>query len=86
MPLRGRNKTNMTTAPATQSTKAITATKAIAPALAQEAGELDALHAGLVRHLAAWRDAHEAAIFRLGAVMARMDAILERVERHRNQG
>jgi hypothetical protein len=76
----------MTTAPAPQATQAINATKALGPTLAQEAGELDALHTGLVRHLTVWRDAHEAAIFRLGAVMARMDAILERVERSRNQG
>lgn len=84
MPLRGRNNTNMTTAPATQSNKATNTTKAIGP-LTQEAGELEALHTGLVRHLTVWRDAHEAAIFRLGAVMARMDAILERIERRRNQ-
>ena len=52
----------------------------IAPVLNQEASELDALHTGLVRHLSAWREAHEGAILRLGAVMARIDAILERVE------
>ncbi|MCE9523446.1 MAG: hypothetical protein K8S25_13570 [Alphaproteobacteria bacterium] len=52
----------------------------IGPALEQEAAELDALHTGVVRHLAAWRDAHEAALLRLGAVMARMDSILARAE------
>lgn len=46
--------------------------------LEQEAGELEALHLGLRRHLTAWRDAHESAIMRLGAVAARVDAILER--------
>lgn len=55
-------------------------------ALEQEAGELDALHAGLVRHLDAWRGAHDATILRLGAVMARMDAVLERVEARRSRG
>ena len=55
-------------------------------ALEQEAGELDALHAGLVRHLDAWRGAHDATVLRLGAVMARMDAVLERVEGRRAKG
>ena len=57
--------------------------RSFAPALELEAGELDALHSGLVRHLATWREAHEAAILRMSAVMARMDAILERFERAR---
>jgi hypothetical protein len=51
--------------------------------LDDEAGELEALHTGLRRHLTAWRDANESAIMRLGAVMARIDAILERAERTR---
>jgi hypothetical protein len=76
----------MTTAAATHSTQPIKTAKAIGPTLDQEAGELDALHAGLVRHLTVWRDAHEAAVMRLGAVMARMDAVLERMERRRNLG
>jgi hypothetical protein len=46
--------------------------------LEQEARELEALHLGLRHHLSAWRGAHESAIMRLGAVMAHMDAILER--------
>ena len=75
----------MTTASATQSPETIKTKTKIAPALAQEAHELDALHTGLVRHLSAWRDAHETAIFRLGAVMARMDAVLERIERRKKQ-
>jgi hypothetical protein len=41
------------------------------------------LHLGLRRHLCAWRDAHETAILRLGAVMARIDAMVERLERDR---
>ena len=49
-------------------------------ALEQEAGELDVLHTGLVRHLNAWRGAHDAAISRVGAVMARMDGAIERLE------
>jgi hypothetical protein len=76
---------DMTTAPATQTTQA-KKTTALGPTLAQEAHELDALHTGLVRHLATWRDAHEAAIMRLSAVMARMDAIVERIERRKTQG
>lgn len=71
----------MMTAHATPARTETTTQRTIAPALELETGELDALHAGLVRHLSAWRDAHEAAILRMGAVMARMDAILERVER-----
>jgi hypothetical protein len=46
--------------------------------LDQEAAELEALHSGLRRHLTAWRGAHESATVRLGAVMARIDAVLER--------
>ena len=70
----------MTTAQAT-STKSSSGTATLAHTLEQEAGELQALHTGLVRHLAAWRDAHESAIMRLGAAMARIDAIVERIER-----
>jgi hypothetical protein len=70
----------MTTAQAT-STKKPAETATLARTLEQEAGELQALHTGLVRHLAAWRDAHESAIMRLGAAMARIDAIVERIER-----
>jgi len=51
--------------------------------LEQEAGELEALHSGLRRHLTAWRGAHESAIIRLGAVMARIDSVLERAEHTR---
>jgi hypothetical protein len=51
--------------------------------LKQEAGELEALHSGLRRHLTAWRGAHESATLRLGAVMARIDAVLERAEHTR---
>jgi len=76
----------MSTAQATHGGTQSTTRRAIGPALEQEAAELDALHTGLVRHLTVWRDAHEAAILRLGAVMARMDAVLERVERGRSQG
>lgn len=46
--------------------------------LEQEAGELETLHAGLHRHLAAWRDAHERASTRLNNVTARIDALLAR--------
>jgi hypothetical protein len=82
-PSSGRSKTNMMTADATHLRTETEMQRSFAPALELEAGELDALHSGLVRHLGAWRDAHEAAILRMGAVMARMDAILERVERIR---
>jgi hypothetical protein len=51
--------------------------------LEQEAGELEALHSGLRRHLTAWRSAHESASQGLGAVMARIDAVLERAEHTR---
>ena len=50
--------------------------------LASEAGELDALNVGLKRHVAAWRSAHDAAVARLSGVLARMDSILERIERN----
>lgn len=74
----------MNTAHATPATKS-PRQKPFGQTLEQEAGELGALHTGLVRHLDAWRDAHEAAIMRLGAVMARIDAILERVERRQER-
>jgi hypothetical protein len=51
--------------------------------LRQEAVELDALHTGLVRHLTAWRSAHDATVAHIAAHMARTDAILERIERNR---
>lgn len=65
------------------STKKETAQANFSQTLDDEAGELEALHTGLRRHLTAWRDANESAIMRLGAVMARIDAILERAERTR---
>jgi len=54
-----------------------------AKTLRQEAVELETLHQGLVRHLAAWRSAHDATVAHLAAHMARTDAILERIERNR---
>jgi len=72
----------MTTAHAT-STNAKTSQQNFSRALDDEAIELEALHQGLRRHVAAWRDANETAIMRLGAMMARIDAILERVEHAR---
>jgi len=56
--------------------------KPIVQALDQESDELEMLRAGLLRHLDAWRDAHETTIRRLGAVMARMDAIVARIEQN----
>ena len=72
----------MTTAHAPSTKKQIAQTN-FSQTLDDEAGELEALHVGLRRHLSAWRDANESAIMRLGAVMARIDAILERAERTR---
>jgi hypothetical protein len=72
----------MNTAHAT-STNAKTAHQNFSRTLDDEALELEALHQGLRRHVTAWRDANETAIMRLGAMMARIDAILERVERQR---
>ncbi|MEQ1863800.1 MAG: hypothetical protein ABL996_04010 [Micropepsaceae bacterium] len=51
-----------------------------AHALELEAVELGTLHTGLVRHLDAWRGAHEAATLRVAAVTARIDAAIERIE------
>jgi hypothetical protein len=65
------------------STNAKPTTRDFSQTLDQEAGELEALHVGLRRHLTVWRDANESVIMRLGAVMARIDAILERVEHTR---
>lgn len=48
-----------------------------------EAGELDALNNGLKRHVVAWRSAHESAVSHLTLVLARMDSILERIERNK---
>ena len=72
----------MNTAHAT-STNAKTAQQGFSQTLDDEALELETLHQGLRRHVTAWRDANEAAIMRLGAMMARIDAIFERVERQR---
>jgi hypothetical protein len=72
----------MTTAHTT-STNSKAARQDFSQTLDDEALELEALNQGLRRHVAAWRDANEAAIMRLGAMMARIDAILERVERPR---
>jgi len=83
LPFGGSKNTHMNTAQAT-STSASATKRPFAKTLDREAHELDTLHTGLVRHLSVWREAHEAAILRLGAVMARMDAILERVERRRS--
>ena len=65
----------------TTTTKSETPTQDSTAALDDEAHELEALHQGLCRHLSVWRDAHEAAIMRLGAVMARIDAMVDRIER-----
>lgn len=54
-----------------------------AKTLRQEAVELGTLHQGLVRHLSAWRSAHDATVAHLAEQMARTDAILERIERNR---
>jgi hypothetical protein len=56
--------------------------KPYAHALDQEADELEALRTGLLHHLDAWRDAHKAALLRLGDVMTRMDAIVARIEQN----
>jgi len=72
----------MNTAHAT-STKSNSAPQTFSQTLDDEARELEALHEGLRRHLTAWRDVNESAIMRLGAVMARIDSILARVERPR---
>ena len=64
--------------PATKSK--IKARSTFALSLEQEAGELETLHTGLVRHLDAWRGAHEAATSRVTAVTARIDAAIERIE------
>ncbi len=69
----------MTAQHATPATKAKTKAT-FARALEQEAGELDAMHTGLVRHLDAWRGAHDAAVSRVATVMARMDAAIDRIE------
>jgi hypothetical protein len=74
-------KEDMATLPTT-STKLSTPVPAFTQSLDHEAGDLAALHEGLVQHLTSWREAHEAAILRLGAVMARIDAMVERIERN----
>jgi len=54
--------------------------KPLATALDQEADELEAIRTGLLRHLDAWRGAHDATIQRLADIIARMDALLTRIE------
>jgi hypothetical protein len=66
-----------------QSKKQKKRTPDFANTLRQEAAELDTLHTGLVRHLSAWRSAHDATVANIAAHMARTDAILERIERNR---
>jgi hypothetical protein len=74
----------MKTAHATpQKNKNKTPAQSFSKKLEQEAGELEALHLGLRRHLAAWRNAHETTAMRLDAVMAHMDAVIARAERLR---
>jgi len=50
--------------------------------LEAEASELEALNAGLKRHVIAWRSAHDSAVGELTSLLARMDALLERAERN----
>lgn len=59
---------------------------AFARALDQEVCELDTIHAGLVRHMNAWRGANDAALARAESVMARMDVMIERLEARRQRG
>lgn len=53
--------------------------------LESEAGELDALNIGLKRHVASWSAAHNSAVAQLTNVLARMDSILERIERNKSE-
>lgn len=57
---------------------------AFAQTLALEASDLTALHTGLVRHMTAWQCAHENAAARLTDMIARTDAILERIASKRH--
>jgi hypothetical protein len=50
--------------------------------LEAEAAELEALSAGLRRHTAAWRSAHDQAVSHMSDLLNRMDSILERAERN----
>lgn len=50
-----------------------------------EARELDELNSGLQRHVIAWKSAHESAVTHLTNVLARMDSILERIEREKSR-
>ena len=72
----------MTTQHATQSTS-IPSPHSVTEGLLTEAGELDALHVGLKRHVSAWVAAHETAVTSLATILKRMDSILERIERNR---
>jgi hypothetical protein len=73
----------MATAHATTSEQQKKTDANVTRALHGEVDELEALSVGLRRHLSAWRGANETAIMRLGAVMARIDAVVERIERAR---
>jgi hypothetical protein len=50
--------------------------------LETEAAELEALNAGLKRHVMAWRTAHDSAVTHVTDLLKRMDDILERAERN----
>jgi len=81
-PFGGSKTKEMTTAHATQSTS-VPSPHSATEGLVSEARELDALHAGLKRHVAAWVTAHETAVVSLATILKRMDSILERIERNR---
>lgn len=63
-------------------TTASSFTPAVSVSLEAEASELEALNAGLKRHVIAWRTAHESAVGELTSLLARMDAVIARAERN----
>lgn len=73
----------MTPAQSTQ-TNATDSLSSFSSSLQLEARELDTLSVGLKRHVSAWRAAHDSTVDQLTRVLARMDSILERIERNKS--
>jgi hypothetical protein len=70
--------TSLHASPSTASTYA----HQVPGSLETEASELEALNAGLKRHVTAWRTAHDSAVTHMTELLARMDAVIERAERN----
>lgn len=53
--------------------------------LDHEGNELEALNRGWAQHVAAWRMAHQAVVGEAEGLLARMDALIARLESHKGR-